>query len=212
MVALTLFYYGTRSDIIGVGSDKGGWSAMTGATLSPGAHYLVSGILLGLVPLVCVRVLSRLGWLEMGLGLGRVRRGLVWLGIGIPVAILAGWVSSGNPSLRAVYPIDRALTPLPGAFAMHAMGQLIYYVGWELLFRGILLGSLTKRFGFANANLIQTALSAVAHFGRPFPETFAAIPAGLAFGGVARATGSIWYVVVIHWVVGMAQDWFIICS
>jgi len=50
----------------------------------------------------------------------------------------------------------------------------------------------------------------VAHFGRPLTETLAAIPAGLAFGGIARQTRSIWYVVVIHLVVGAAQDWFIV--
>jgi membrane protease YdiL (CAAX protease family) len=57
---------------------------------------------------------------------------------------------------------------------------------------------------------VQTALSVVAHFSRPFPETVAAIPAGLAFGGIARQTRSLWYVAIIHWGVGTAQDWFIV--
>ena len=87
---------------------------------------------------------------------------------------------------------------------------MLYYCGWEILFRGVLLAGLTRRFGFATANIIQTALSVIAHFGRPFTETAAAIPGGLAFGGVARHTGSVWYVIIIHWAVGMAQDWFII--
>jgi membrane protease YdiL (CAAX protease family) len=212
VLVLTLFYYWTRVDTIGVTGPGRQWFAMTGGTLSPGRHNLVSAILLGLVPLAWARLATRASWKELGLGVGNPRRGLLWLGIGLPVAVLAGWVSSGNPEVRAVYPLDPGLTLEPGRFAIHALIQLGYYAAWEVLFRGVLLGTLRPVFGFANANLIQTALSVVAHFGRPFPETFAAIPAGLAFGGVARTTGSVWYVIIIHWVVGLAQDWFIIIS
>lgn len=210
VLTLTMFYYWTRADTIGVASAQRGWFSMTGGTLSPVAHNLVSGLLLGLIPLACGRFLSARSWREFGLGLGRVDRGLIWLGIGVPVAILAGWLSSANPAMQAVYPLDTGLTADPGKFALHALVQLVYYAAWEMLFRGVLLGGLKDRFGFANANIIQTALSVLAHFGRPFPETFSAIPAGLAFGGVVRTTRSIWYVVIIHWVVGTSQDWFIV--
>jgi len=124
--------------------------------------------------------------------------------------MLAGWASAGKPLTQAVYPLNPALRPEATSFLAHLTGQLAYYVGWELLFRGVLLFGLERRFGFAAANMIQTALSVIAHFGRPVTETLAALPAGLAFGGIAHRTRSIWYVVIIHLVVGAAQDWFIV--
>jgi membrane protease YdiL (CAAX protease family) len=209
-LGLTLFFYWTRTDTIGVRCPTRGWFPMTAAPLGPAAYCLAAGLLLGVMPLAVARLAGRLGWAEIGLGWGRGKVGAFWLLVGIPVAVLAGWVSAASPITRAVYPLDAGLTPTAGPFLLHAARLLVYYTAWELLFRGILLAGLTRTMGFAGANVLQTALSVVAHFGRPFMETAAAIPAGLAFGGVARATGSIWYVVIIHWVVGLAQDWFII--
>ncbi|MEN8005927.1 MAG: CPBP family intramembrane glutamic endopeptidase [Candidatus Krumholzibacteriota bacterium] len=210
MIALTQFYYWTRADTIGVTTVGRDWMEMTRQPLSLVQHNLAAGLILGVLPLLCARKLCGLGLRDFGLGFGRPKRGLVWLAVGIPVAILAAKLSSLQPEMRAVYPLDPHLTAAPGPFARHAGLQFIYYSAWEILFRGILLYGLKDRFGFAAANIIQTALSVVAHFGRPFTETASAIPAGLAFGGVVRHTGSVWYVVIIHWVVGAAQDWFII--
>ena len=210
MIALTQFYYWTRADTIGVTAAGRGWVEMTQQPLSMLQHNLAAGLILGLLPLLCARKLCGMGLRDLGLGIGRPTRGLVWLAIGIPVAILAAKLSSAQPEMRAVYPLDPGLTTSAGPFARHAGLQFVYYSAWEILFRGILLYGLKDRFGFASANIIQTALSVVAHFGRPFTETASAIPAGLAFGGIARHTGSVWYVVIIHWAVGVAQDWFIV--
>ena len=210
MIALTQFYYWTRADTIGVTAVGRGWVEMTRQPVSMLQYHLAAGLILGALPLLCARKLCGLGLKDLGLGLGRPVKGLVWLAIGIPVAVLAAKLSSVQPEMRAVYPLDPGLTAATGPFARHAGLQFIYYSGWEILFRGILLYGLKDRFGFAAANIIQTALSVVAHFGRPFTETASAIPAGLAFGGVARQTGSVWYVVIIHWAVGVAQDWFIV--
>ena len=46
----------------------------------------------------------------------------------------------------------------PGSFAPHAALLLAYYVGWELLFRGVLLLGLRERLGDGPANALQTAL------------------------------------------------------
>lgn len=210
VVVLTVFYYHARVDTIAVASTWHGLHAMTGPVVSFGRHSLASLVLVGLVPLLGARVMCGLRPRAVGLGPGVPRRGLAWLAVGIPVAVLLAWLSADHPDARAVYPLNEALRPDAAGFLRHMAGQLAYYTAWELLFRGVLLFGLTPRFGFAGANMIQTALSVVAHFGRPFPETLAALPAGLAFGGVARHTRSIWYVVIIHLVAGAAQDWFII--
>jgi len=58
--------------------------------------------------------------------------------------------------------------------------------------------------------VVQTALSVTAHFGRALNETFAALPAGLLFGWVDLRLRSIWYVAIVHWLIGMSMDAFII--
>lgn len=210
VVTVTVFYYRTRVDTIGVVGSLGDFEVMTGPAISFLRHNLAALVLIGLLPLAAAKLLCGVKLGSVGLGLGRWRRGLVWLAVGVPAAVLVARLSSTDPVMRAVYPLDPTLQPGLVRFTYHLAGQFVYYVAWELLFRGVLLFGLERRLGFAGANIVQTALSAVAHFGRPLPETLAAIPAGLAFGGIARQTRSIWYVVVIHLVVGAALDWFIV--
>ena len=208
--ALVVFHYAARADAVGVLGHGDRWSALTRPPLSPAAHFAASGLLLGILPVLMARFLLGLPLRSLGLGLGRTRAGLAWLVLGIPLAVLAGWIGAGSPEVRNVYPLDRALTTAPQAFVPHALSQFLYFGAWEVLFRGVLLFGLRERLGGGTANLLQTALSVVAHFGRAFDETLAALPAGLLFGWVDLRVGSVWYIAVIHWVVGVSLDWFIL--
>ncbi len=212
VLVLTVLYYFARPDTIGVYSLERGWRRVTPEGLTPIEHYLASGVLLAALPLIVARFVCGIRLRDLGLGLGRWREGLIWLVIGIPLAIVAGWFASTQAPMRIVYPLDPMLAPRAGPFATYAMWALLYYAGWEVLFRGVLLFGLSRPLGTGNANVIQTALSVVAHFGRAFNETFSAIPAGLVFGLITYRLRSIWYVALIHWTVGMSMEWFILAG
>ena len=112
--------------------------------------------------------------------------------------------------MRAVYPLTSKLRPAASSFVPHALRSFLYFGAWEVFFRGFVLFGLRGRLGDGPANAVQTALSVVAHFGRPLPETLSALPAGLLFGWIDLRLGSVWYVAVIHWTVGMSVDWFLL--
>ncbi len=212
VLALFAFYYLARADLIGSSSAVRGWFVHTGRPLTAAQHYLASALLLGILPVVVARWLCGLRLGELGLGLGRWRAGLALLLVGIPVALLAGKIGSAAPAMRAVYPLyPSVIGSLPG-FASHALLQFLYYGSWEVLFRGVLLFGLKERLGPGTANVLQTALSVTAHFGRPLAETFSALPAGLVFGWLNLRVGSLWYVAIIHWLVGASLDWFVLAT
>jgi len=210
VLVLTPFFYWLRADTIGVASLTRPWTALTGGELNHWTHNTAAAVLLGVIPLLVSHWVLGLRPRDLGLARGNLRRSAFWLAIGLPVAVLAGWLSSGQAEMRAVYPLNPDLVAGRVPFVVHALTQLLYYAAWEFLFRGVLLRGLTPSLGFATANTVQMALSVLAHFGRPGTETLSAIPAGLAFGGIARHTGSVWSVVLIHWTVGTAQDAFIV--
>ena len=207
---LFVFHYLARADTVGVYAAERGWLPLTKPPLGTTTHFIVSAVLLGLIPVLAARWLTRSSLKDLGLGLGRWRLGLVWLAVGIPLAVLAGWISAPSLEMRAVYPLDPTLTTEPSRFASHAFRQSFYFLAWEVLFRGVILFGLRRHVGGATANMIQTALSVLAHFGRPMEETLSAIPAGLVFGAIDLRVGSIWYVAIIHWVVGVSLDWWIV--
>ena len=206
-LALVAFYYVTRADTIGV-LRQGEWNAMTLHPLGATLHFAWSGMVLGVLPVAAARLGLGIRCGDLGLGWGRWRVGLLLLGIGLPVAVLAGWIGAASTGVRAVYPLDTGLSM--SDFVGHAAAQWLYFGAWEVLFRGVLLFGLAPRIGAGSANLVQTALSVVAHFGRPIEETLAAIPAGLAFGAIDLRIRSIWYVALLHWVEGVALDYFIL--
>lgn len=210
--ALCAFYYIARADLVGTRGPGGAWTAVTAPARSPSLHFGAAALLLGLVPLAAARWGCGISFRDLGLGLGNRRAGLRWLAVGLPAAILAGWIASGSPAMRAVYPLDPSVVGAPLSFVPHALRNLLYFGAWEVLFRGVLLFGLRETIGSGGANSTQTGLSVAAHFGRPMTETFAAIPAGLAFGAIALQTKSIWYVTLIHWSVGTSMDWFIVAG
>lgn len=209
-LVLAAFHYWARPDTVGVLAPGRGWVSLTRGPLDPALYFAGAALLLGLIPFALAHGLTGLSARELGLGLGRWREGVGWLAIGIPIAILAGKIGSLSPEMASVYPLDPGLDARPDRFLPYALLQFLYFGAWEVLFRGVLLFGLKDRLGSGAANALQTAISTIAHFGRPLAETFAAVPAGLLFGWVGLRVRSVWYVAVIHWVAGVSVDAFLV--
>ena len=208
--SLFAFYYVARADLVGTRPAGGGWLTVSAPVLSPTGHFMAAALVLGVIPVVAATWVCGLHLRDLGLGRGDWRAGLFWLAIGLPGAVAAGWIASGDPMMRTVYPLDPGIVATWQSFAPHALRNALYFVAWEVLFRGVLLFGLRSSLGDGNANAGQTGFSVLAHFGRPMTETFAALPAGFLFGSICLRTGSIWYVALIHWTVGTSMDWFIV--
>jgi membrane protease YdiL (CAAX protease family) len=211
-VVLTLFHYFNRADTIGVLRGGGGWLPLTRTPVAGWLHYVGAALLLGVVPVVLAVATraARLG--ELGLGIGRAREASRWLLVGIPLAIVAGRIAAASPMMRDVYPLDPGVSASLAAFVPYALLEFLYYGAWEVLFRGVLLFGLAPSTGASAANVVQTALSVTAHFGRPLVEAMSALPAGILFGWLSLRLRSIWYVALIHWLTGVSMDWWILSA
>ncbi len=86
----------------------------------------------------------------------------------------------------------------------------LYYLPWEFFYRGVLLFGLKGKYGVITAILIQTISSCLVHIDKPFVEILGSIPFGIAFGIIAYNSRSIWVVVLLHALLGIMTDIFII--
>ena len=146
----------------------------------------------------------------IGLGPGNIGRGLPLAAVGIPVAILAGWVGSRDPALRNFYPFSKeALRSLRRFASFELAYVLLYYTAWEYLYRGILFFPLVPVIGLVPALAVETLLSTLYHIGHPPSEILAAVGGGLIFGLIAFWTGSFFYTVLLHAAVGVSTDTFL---
>jgi uncharacterized protein len=168
--------------------------------------FLSAFILMGLTSLLIVRFAFKEDLAGYGMRLGDWRFGLVSLAALAPVMVLLTLPSSRNAQFLAEYPLDRGACASAAAFALHATAYLVYYIGFEIFFRGFLQHALAPRLGLWPAILVQTALSCLVHIGKPDAEIFGAIVGGIVFGVLVARSRSLVWVTALHWILGVSLD------
>jgi len=89
--------------------------------------------------------------------------------------------------------------------------EIFYFVQFfalEFFFRGFMLHGTKQKFGFYSV-FVMTIPYCMIHYGKPFPETIAAIIAGIVLGTLSLKSRSIWLGVAIHYSVAITMD---LCS
>lgn len=149
-----------------------------------------------------LEVLASFGWT-----FGRSSLGAALTLVGLPVAVLAGYLGSRDPALQKMYPLAKAACADRRTFAGYEASYLVlYYWPWESVFRGALFLPLVPAIGLLPALAVQTTISTLLHIGHPDSEVFAAAGAGLVFGLIAYFTGSFVYPLILHASTGIATD------
>jgi membrane protease YdiL (CAAX protease family) len=209
-VLLTTFkYYGSKDwywetlrDLVVLGNNPE-WTAALYVFCS-------SFVLFGLVPILIIKFIFKESLSSYGIQKGNFEFG--WKAVALlgPVFVLSAYPSSFMPDFLAEYPIFPGAGSSPGVFLAHAFSYLFFYLGWEMYFRGFMQFGLRASFGDWNSILIQVLASCLVHIGKPAVETYSSILGGLVWGILAFRTRSIFYGLMIHWLLGVALDLFIV--
>jgi len=131
---------------------------------------------------------------------------LIMLCVMIPLVLYF----SGTKSFQARYPfydLREGESVYPNLF----IWEIVYFIQFfalEFFFRGFMLHGTKQRFGFYSV-FVMTIPYCMIHFGKPFPETIAAIIAGIVLGTLSLKSRSIWLGVAIHYSVAITMD---LCS
>lgn len=114
---------------------------------------------------------------------------------------------STTAAFQAKYPFyDLAAgQPLWPRFWIWELFYAAQFVALEFFFRGFVLHGTRPRFGFY-AIFVMMVPYCMIHFGKPMPETFGAIGAGIILGFMSLKTRSIWLGAAVHVAVALSMD------
>jgi hypothetical protein len=145
---------------------------------------------------------------DFGLGLGSPR---IWLkdvlllwALTLPFLIWAAHI----PSFQHYYPRFRPGRTDLDLLLLYEGLRLVYFIGWEFLFRGFMLFSLFPKLGFL-AILVQAIPFTLAHLGKPVMEVYGSLPAGIFLGILAYRGRSVIGCGLLHFLVASSLDFLL---
>ena len=115
------------------------------------------------------------------------------------------FIASTTPAFRNTYPFYRMANRSQFDLWTWEALYAAQFISLEFFFRGFLLQGLRRALG-SNAIFVMIVPYCMIHYGKPMPETFGAIFAGLILGTFAMRTKSIWGGAMIHIGVAITMD------
>jgi membrane protease YdiL (CAAX protease family) len=123
---------------------------------------------------------------------------LYWI-VGLSLlALPITWLSAKKQKNRMRYPQIRAKKWSRRTVIMDLAGWFIYLLGYEFLFRGILLFPVTDVIGVWPAIAVNIALYSATHIPKGFDETLGAVPLGFVLCILTLQSGTIWIAFFVH--------------
>lgn len=159
------------------------------------------------LPIICIKWILKEKLTDYGISLtGSMkyyRLYILMMAVMIPLVIYF----SATESFQKTYPfykppVGESLFP---KFFIWEIFYFLQFFALEFLFRGFILHGTKHRFGFY-AIFFMTVPYCMIHFGKPMPETIAAIVAGVVLGYMSLKSRNIWLGFLVHCGVALMMD------
>jgi len=134
----------------------------------------------------------------------------IWLagsGIGILIIIFNFFMSKRKDNLKE-FPQIRDPYWSVGLVIHNSISWIIYLIGYEMLFRGLMVFPLIPVMGFWPAAVIGTVMYSLSHYPKSLPEALGAIPFSLLLVYLAWESQSVWICVLIHACLAVSNSLF----
>jgi len=200
LISFIIFWFAWQSEqykarLIAKNGEDLGWAKLVIYT------KILGGLAMGLLPAIAYLIafpdtrLSDFGW---GLPSKTLVATAAWaLGLGVLMIFLVS-ANAKKPASLKHYPQIRAKKWTKQMIRGSLLGWTVYLVGYEALFRGVLLFPLVDEIGLWPAIAINIGLYSGTHIPKGLKETLGAIPLSIVLCLLSVQTGNIWIAAVVH--------------
>lgn len=177
-------------------------------------HNTMAFILFFVISIIFIKFILKDKTKFYNLQRGDYKFGLIIIGLATLLVPIIALTTTLDKGMTSTYPLINFNSCNWWQIILYFTSYILYYIGWEYLFRGLLLNVSKEKLGVLGAILLTTLVSAIIHtsigaLGKPMLETLSAIPAGLIFGYIAYKSNSIYYSLYTHALIGILTDLFI---
>jgi len=167
-------------------------------------------LLLGVIPVSVGWIFLRIDSLHLQMDMA-AGAGLFLLMTGASLLfILLNFFNSKNKELQSVYPELHINGWNIQMIIISSVGWVVYLVGYEALFRGLVLFTCLDAFGLWPAVVINLALYSALHLPKGMKEAVGAIPFGALLCYLTIETGSIFPAIFLHSIQAISCEIFCI--
>ncbi len=164
--------------------------------------------MMGVIPALLVWFLTVKTPGQMGLNFEWNIHFLYWLlGLGIPSVILTR-IANNNPESWEAYPEIRVPVWTSKTFFIEFATWALYLVGYEFLFRGLLLYASLEIMSVPAAITLNILVYAFAHLPKGNQETLGSLILGTLLCIAVIQTGSMWIALAVHIIMAWSNSTF----
>lgn len=178
------------------------WERPVDAWAGPMSRAIGGAMLLAVSLVAATGSLAPSGWFAAPASF----EALLWVAIPASILVPVVWRAGRDPAQQARYPDFRVPDASRQDQLLSGLGWIAYLIGYEALFRGLILGLCVQVAGLETGLAIHTALYVLAHLHKDAGETIGCIPIGYLFGYMTVQTGSLWPAVVLHVMLAIATE------
>jgi membrane protease YdiL (CAAX protease family) len=167
---------------------------------------LAGFIFLGLLPALGMLMMP-VTLQQVGVSFKNLSQSLPWIaGLG-SLIVLVNLFAARKPGNLAMYPQIRIARWTPGILAASSLGWALYLLGYEFIFRGVLLFLCIPVMGVWPSVVLNVSFYALVHLPKGMRETVASIPMGLILCYLTLKTGTIWVAYCAHVILALSNDY-----
>jgi len=131
---------------------------------------------------------------------------ILWIIVLSILLIPIAYISAKKPQNLANYPQIRAKIWTKKTLIINSVTWAVYLLGYEFLFRGVLLFPLVAHLGVWTAIAINIALYSATHIPKGMAETIGAVPLGFVLCILTLSSGTIWIAFFVHLVMALTNS------
>ncbi len=208
LVSFTVYWFVAKSELIKA-RFYGRFNFDRAAAYHITFNRIIGFVSMGIFPItICLAFLPEFSLANYGLSFKpetALFSSVSIIGLALLLVPLA-YLSAKKPKNLLNYPQIRSKIWTRNLVLVNAFGWAIYLLGYEMLFRGVLLIPLADHIGIWPAIAVNIAFYSATHIPKGLGETIGAIPFGLVLCILTLLSGTIWIAFFAHLIMALTSS------